>query len=328
MEGPKGTMRIVDTHADSLGDVLKGRRHLDQWTQQGQLDFPRMRSIGHTLQFLSCWVEPEYKPERALSRLLQYIDAFYQELERDGRVIPVTDRPSLARLLRTPGAIGATLSVEGAEALGTDPRVLRVLWRLGVRLLSLTWNERNALADGAGEDPGGGGISRAGREIVREMNRIGMILDVSHLAETAFWDTLEISQRPVIASHSNCRSLASHRRNLSDAQIRALAQQQGIQGITFVRDFLGPRKNLADVVAHVLHHLAIIGDDQHLGIGSDFDGVEDPVPGLEDVTRLPAFAEALASAGLGDQTIARILGDNYLDFLGRAWGGTTEEGVS
>lgn len=328
MQGPKGIIRIVDTHADSLGDVLKGRRHLDQWAQAGQLDFPRMRSIGHTLQFLSCWVEPEYKPERALPRLLQYIDAYDQELKRDGQVIPVTDQSSLSKLLRTPEAIGVVLSVEGAEALGTDTRLLRVLWRLGVRLLSLTWNERNALADGAGEDPGGGGVSRAGREMIREMNRIGMILDVSHLAETAFWDALEISQQPVIASHSNCRSLASHRRNLSNAQILALSRQQGIQSITFVRDFLGPRQDLAGVVAHVLHHLDIVGDDQHLGIGSDFDGVEDPVPGLEDVTRLPAFAEALAAAGLGDATIARILGHNYLEFLGRVWSGTDEEGVS
>lgn len=319
MEWHHRNIPVVDTHADSLGAVLKGTRTLEQASSQGQLDFPRMRQGGHTLQFLSCWVEPEYKPERALLRLLTYVDAFYQALARDPAVFHVTGRDSLNRLLENPDGIGAVISVEGAEGVGTSPEVVRILWRLGVRLMSLTWNERNALADGAGEEPGGGGLSRAGRRIIQEMNTVGMIVDVSHIAEAGFWDVLEASSTAPIASHSNCKAVHAHRRNLSDAQIRALAGKGGIQGITFVRGFLGGDANLATVVDHVLHHLEVVGDDQHVGLGSDFDGVEDPVPGLEDVTRLPALAEALADRGLSDETVARVLGGNYLAFLTAFW---------
>ncbi len=310
----------VDTHADSLGAVLEGRRRLHDAALEGQLDLGRMRQVGHTLQFFSCFVEPEYKPERSLSRLLTYIDAFYREFEPEPHAHVITDLASLDRLLGDPGAVGGALSVEGAEALGTDPARLRILWRLGVRLLSFTWNQRNDLADGAGEDPGGGGLSRAGRDMVRAMNDLHMILDVSHLAEAGFWDVLEVTAEPPIASHSNCRALADHRRNLSDAQIRALADRGGVQGIAFVTDFLGGARDLTRVGDHVIHHLEVVGNDRHVGLGSDFDGVPEPVVGLEDITRLPDLFEHLAQRGLSDATIARLAGQNYVEFLRAAWG--------
>ncbi|AUW93766.1 peptidase M19 [Sulfobacillus thermotolerans] len=310
---------VVDTHADSLLDALKGKRHLYEHSHEGQLDFPRMVEGGHRLQFLSCWVEPEYKPERALPRLLSFVDQFDQEvLGAGGMVVPVVDDRSLLAAL-SPGKIGVVMSMEGAEAVGTDPRMVRIMHRLGFRLMSLTWNERNALADGAGEDPGGGGLSVAGRRIVQEMNRVGIVLDVSHLSHAAFWDALETSERPVIASHSNCRTLADHRRNLTDAQIIALAKANGIQGLTFVRDFLGGQEDVERVVDHACLHLDLVGDDHHLGLGSDFDGVEHPVDGLEDVTRLTHLADRMSARGLADDTIRRIFGMNYVEFFTREW---------
>ncbi len=312
-------MPVVDTHADSLGAVLRQERHLYERSDEGQLDFPRMLEGGHTLQFFSLWVEPDYKPERALARLLQYIDAFWLEIGSHPDLIqPVSDWPSLEAVLKS-GKIGGVPSIEGAEGVGTDPAVVRLLHRLGVRLMSLTWNERNALADGAGEEPGGGGVSRAGRAIIQEMNRVNMIVDVSHIAEAGFWDVLEISERPVIASHSNCRELAPHRRNLSDAQIRALAQQGGVQGITFVRPFLGGREDLDRVIDHMAHATDAVGSDQHVGLGSDFDGVDKAVTGLEDVTMLPRLAERMSARNFSDETIQRVLGYNYIEFLKKTW---------
>src|SRR5579875_3644921 len=213
MEWRGQLLHTVDTHADSLGAAVRGHRHVTERSEEGQLDLPRMREVGHTLQFFSCFVEPEYKPERALARLIQYIDTFWEEVGRDPETVVVTGRKSLERLLATPGAVGGAISVEGAEVLATDVFRLRILWRLGVRLLSLTSHQRNALADGAGEAPGGGGLSRAGREMVRAMNRMGMILDVSHIAEQGFWDIMEVAEKAPIASHSNCRALCEHRRN-------------------------------------------------------------------------------------------------------------------
>lgn len=310
---------VIDTHADSLGSVLAGTRHLYDETGAGQLDFPRMAKAGHTVQFFSLWVEPEHKPERALARLLHYVDAFWDEVGTHGEwIVPVMDRATLERVV-TEGLMGGVMSIEGAEGVGVDPAMVRILYRLGVRLMSLTWNQRNALADGAGEDPGGGGLSRDGRRIIHEMNRCRMVVDVSHLAEAGFWDVLEISSAPVIASHSNCRALAPHRRNLSDGQIRALASQGGVQGITFVRDFLQGTENLDRVVDHIWHSVNVVGDDRHTALGSDFDGVETPVDGLEDVTQLPRLAEALSLRGFSDESVGRILGYNYYDFFSDAW---------
>jgi membrane dipeptidase len=318
MSAPSPRWFVIDAHADSLGAVLAGHRHLAEARSAGQLDFHRMRQAGYGIQFFSCWVEPEYKPERALARLLQYIDAFFAELAAAPDVQPITNWQQVQDV-RQQRQLGAVLSVEGAEAVGTDPAMVRILHRLGVRLMSLTWNQRNQLADGAGEDPGGGGISRAGRAIVHEMNRVGMIVDVSHLAEAGFWDVLEISRQPVMASHSNCRRLTPHPRNLSDAQIRALAAQGGMQGITYVNAFLEPAPGIDRVVDHILHALDVVGNDQHVGLGSDFDGVDEPVPGLEDVSRVPALADRLSARGVRDETIRRIFADNFLDFLKRAW---------
>lgn len=312
-------MMTVDTHADSLGDVLRGVRRLGEYSTTGQLDFPRMEQAGATIQFLSCWVEADYKPERALQRQLQYLEAFWQEVEQNPhKVRAVLDSTSWQEVVSS-GGLGVIPSIEGAEAVGTDPALVRLLYRLGVRLMSLTWNQRNALADGAGEDPGAGGVSRAGREIVREMNRVGIVVDVSHLAEAGFWDVLEISQYPVIASHSNCRALAPHRRNLSDGQIQALARHGGVQGITFVRPFLGGKADLDRVIDHIEHVMQVTGSDRHVGLGSDFDGVEDPVPGLEDVTHLPNLANRMSQRGIVDDSIRRIFGLNYQDFFLHAW---------
>lgn len=310
---------VVDTHADSLGSVLAGTRHLYDRSDQGQLDFPRMAEAGYTLQFFSLFVEPEYKPERALGRLLQYVDAFWQEIGSHPEwIVPVLSLQDLHDLLRQK-KMGGIMSVEGAEALGTDPALVRILHRLGIRLMSLTWNQRNALADGAGEDPGGGGLSRAGRAIIQEMNRVGIVADVSHIAEAGFWDVLECSAKPVIASHSNCRALAPHRRNLSDAQVRALAESGGVQGITYVRDFLQGGEDVERVVDHIMHALDVVGNDRHTALGSDFDGVEVPVAGLEDATGLGNLADVLSARGLADESIGRIFGYNYLDFLEKAW---------
>lgn len=327
MEWHGRALAVVDTHADSLGAVLAGERSLSASDDppRGQVDIPRLLAAGVTLQFFSCWVESRYKPEQALSRLLQYIDVFYAAVAADPRVVHVGGRDSLSHLEASgPPRVGAVLSVEGAEALGTDPAILRVLWRLGVRLLSLTWNQRNALADGAGEDPGGGGLSRAGRAMVEEMNRLHMVVDVSHLAAQGFWDVLAVSAAPPMASHSNCRALKAHPRNLSDGQIRALARAGGVQGITFVPDFLGGRRDRERVADHVLHHLAVVGDDRHVGIGSDFDGVPEPVAGLEEVTRWPRLLDTLSHRGLSDDTISRIAGGNSLALFRDCWEGVGE----
>jgi membrane dipeptidase len=312
---------VADAHADCLGDVVAGRRRLGDGGPGGQVDFPRLRQGGVRLQVLSLWVEPDYKPQRALGRLLTYLHWAFRELDANPEVRLVTDLGALEAVWGESG-LGVMLAVEGAEAVGEEVDRVEVLARLGVRMLSLTWNQRNALADGAGEDPGGGGLSRLGRAVVRRMNQLGMAVDVSHLSQAAFWDVWAVSTHPPIASHANCGRLAPHPRNLTDRQIRALGDGGGVMGITFVRPFLGGAADLARVGDHILHALSVMGHDRGVGLGSDFDGVENPVPGLEDCARLPDLADHLLGRGLSTTTVGRVMGENWVSFFRALWTST------
>lgn len=312
---------VVDGHVDSILDVLAGKRRLVQRSQHGHVDFPRLREGGVDVQVFAHYVEPEHKPERALRRVLVQLDAFFREAEESGgQVVVVRGRRELDRALAE-GRLAAVVGIEGGEVLQGSLEVLRMLFRLGVRLLGLTWNQRNDLADGAGEARANGGLTRLGVQVVREMNRLGMVVDVSHLAERSFWDVLEVSEHPVVASHSCARALCDHPRNLSDRQLRALAEQGGVMGINFYPLFLAERPDtvtLQRVVDHIDHVVQLVGPD-HVGLGSDFDGIDRTPAGLEDVTRLPALTAELERRGYDPQSIRKILGENFLRVFRQVW---------
>ena len=212
------------------------------------------------------------------------------------------------------GKVAAMLSIEGGEAVEADLGVLRMLHRLGVRAMTLTWNGRNQIADGAAEARTKGGLTNFGVELVGEMNRIGMVVDVSHISDAGFFDVIETTTKPIIASHSNCRALCNHRRNLTDEMIKALADKGGVMGMNFAPDFIDGRKEnatLERLLDHVGHVVKIAGVD-HVGLGSDFDGIETTPKGLEDVARMPYLTEGLIKKGYKEDYILKILGENFL----------------
>jgi membrane dipeptidase len=183
--------------------------------------------------------------------------------------------------------------------------------------IGLTWNERNMIADGVGEERTGGGLTNFGVEVVKEMNNCGIIVDVSHLSEKGFWDVLEVSRHPIIASHSNSKTICDHKRNLTDEQIRALAKNGGVMGMNYAPNFVtedGADADIAAVLRHVEHICALVGDD-HVGLGSDYDGIGATPRGLEDVTCAPAVTEALLRAGYSEETVGKILGQNFLRII-------------
>lgn len=312
---------VVDAHADSVLDVVAGRRRLTRRSPRGHVDFPRLREGGVDVQVFAHWVEPEHKPDRALRRLLVLLDAFLAEVDAaGGTVVVVRSRSDLDAALAA-RRLAAVIGVEGGEVLHGSLEVLRILFRLGVRVLGLTWNDRNELADGVGEGQAAGGLTRLGVRVVQEMNRLGMVVDVAHLAERGFWDVLEASTRPVIASHAGCRALCDHPRNLSDAQLRGLAQHGGVVGICFYPDFLVPKREeatLRHVADHIDHAVQVAGPD-HVGLGSDFDGIDRTPAGLEDVTRLPALTAELERRGYDEATLRKILGENFLRVFRQTW---------
>ncbi|MEW6044882.1 MAG: dipeptidase [Bacillota bacterium] len=303
---------VFDAHADTIAiDVVEGRRHLTDRGRGGHVDLDRLRSGGVTIQVFTLFVPPAVPiPYNAL-RALAILDALHAEVERAPDAFVWVREASHLDEARRLDRTGIVVSLEGCEVLAGQLSMLRTFYRLGVRAAGLTWNVANELADGVGEARGAG-LTGFGREVVAEMNRLGMVVDVSHLSEAGFWQVLELSRHPVIASHSNARALCDHVRNLTDAQIRALAQKGGVMGINFFPGFLvaeGPAR-LSDVVRHIDYVVQLAGPD-HVGLGSDFDGISRVPEGLEDPSRLPALTEELVRRGYDDDTIRKVLGGNF-----------------
>jgi membrane dipeptidase len=307
-------MFVMDAHCDTLMDIVEGRRRLADKDKGGQLDLPRMIEAGVSAQIFAIYVSKEYLPGGGARRALQFVDAFYREIEDNSDKLIFATTGSDVDEAREEGKIAALLSIEGGEALDGRIELLRIFYRLGVRLMTLTWSLRNELADGAFEERTGGGLTRFGVEVVEEMDRLGMVVDVSHLSEAGFWDVVEVSKRPIIASHSNSKSLCSHPRNLTDDQAKAIAKKGGVIGVNFAGYFLGEgRRSLTGVIDHI-DHLCTVVSPEHVGLGSDFDGLpfEQLPDELKDVSGLPKIAEGLAARGYSEQVIKGIMGENLL----------------
>lgn len=303
---------VLDGHCDTLLDCLRSGRTLGQRSAKGHLDLPRMKEGGVDCQLFACYIGPEFKPDRGLKRALQMIDKFYTEIRAAGDLAVVARNHAEIVAAAEAGKIAAVLTIEGGECLDTDVSNVRIMKELGVLAIGLTWNERNMIADGVGEERTGGGLTNFGVEVVKEMNRAGILVDVSHLSEAGFWDVIEVSRKPVIASHSNAKAVCNHRRNLTDEQLLALAKNGGVTGMNFAKDFVAEKDaDLSGVVRHIEHICALVGPD-HVGLGSDFDGISEGPTGLEDVTRMPAITAELARLGYPEAGIRKILGGNFL----------------
>lgn len=313
----------MDAHIDTLLEIMvpparpikvPTPRKFGERSSKGHVDLPRLLESGVDLQIFAVYIQPEYKIERALHRALQVIDRFYKELHDHEDKMMLFTKVSDVREAEKHGKIAAMLSIEGGEAVEADLGILRMLHRLGLRAMTLTWNERNQIADGAGEGRTKGGLTNFGVELVKEMNNIGMVVDVSHLSDPGFFDVIETTTKPVIASHSNCRAICNHRRNLTDDMIKILADNGGVMGMNFSAAFVDENKEKATlerVLDHVGHIVKVASVD-HVGIGSDFDGIENTPKGLEDVTRMPYLTEGLLKRGYKEDDIRKILGENFL----------------
>jgi membrane dipeptidase len=270
--------------------------------------------VGIGIQFFALFPERIYYPGRCLQQVLRLLDFALESFREDAGVMVIRTRGDLQHCLAAK-SLGAVLTVEGGEALEGEIRILRVLYRLGVRGLGLTWNHRNELADGVAERETGGGLTSLGRQVVQEMNGLGMLIDVSHLSESGFWDAIEFSNAPLIASHSNCSAIWNHRRNLTDEQIRAIAEKRGVVGINLVPQFVGAEgADLSAVIEHIDHVCSLVGDE-YVGFGFDLDGTERLVCGVRDATGLPALVAGLRARGYSEESLARICGGNCLRVL-------------
>lgn len=305
---------IVDMHCDTLSVAFRNKRSLAIESQEGHADIPRLKRGGVGLQFFALF-GVDSNSFNALLFTLQLLDYFWEEYNKNHDMIePILSGEDIDRCLES-GKIGAFLVIEGGEALNGSIEVLRIFYRLGIRGLGLTWNYRNEIADGVGESRTLGGLTTFGTEVVKEMNRLGMLIDVSHISERGFWDVLELTDSPVIASHSNCRSIWEHPRNLTDDQIKAIAKKKGVIGLNFMPEFLGPPgAGLNSLLKHIDHICSLVGDD-YLGFGSDFDGIKSSIPEIPDAAHFSIIIEALQKHGFNECTIRKICSENCIRVL-------------
>ena len=230
---------VVDLHIDTPQRLLDEGFDLAPRDAKGHIDLPRMKEGGLDAGFMSIYVDMRaYQGEAATKRALQLIDTVYEQAQRHPDQLAVATSAEDVRRAHKEGKVALLMGMEGGTPIANDLRLLRNFHRLGVRYMTLTHSLHNDWADSSGEKPKHNGLTDFGKDVVREMNRLGMLVDVSHVSDKAFWDALEVSQAPIIASHSSCRALADHPRNMTDEMIKAMAAKGGVIHITYVRGFI------------------------------------------------------------------------------------------
>lgn len=307
-------MKVTDLHVDVISKLLE---HPEvKWGDGVPGDVfdatpNRLAAGGIGLQVFALYL-PDALPHEP-ETLFRAAELFWSEVLTKPNVKLVRNAADLSAAQRD-NKLGAILSLEGADGLQGKLWALRLLHRLGVRLLGPTWNHANWACDGAME-PRGGGLTRAGRQLVAECGRLGILLDVSHLSERGFWDVAETSARPIFASHSNVRAYKEHPRNLRDDQIAALVRGDGLVGITFVPWFLTASEpaTIDDVLRHV-EYVCAMGGGANVAFGSDFDGIDRHPQGLRTPADYPKLIEALLQR-YPEPLVRGFAGENAIRFF-------------
>ena len=311
-------MFICDCHCDTLTELYNKNASL--YENEQHFDLKRQIALGGGLQFCAIYVPTEvFRYQGGLRYTLCLLDKYNQEIkklhENGIDVLQVRTAEDAGNVLKHKAA--TLLAIEEGGAIDGSLEALRCLYELGVRAMTLTWSNRNDIADGINEEATGSGLTLFGKQVVAEMNRLGMLVDVSHISTAGFWSVIETSTKPIIATHSNAKSLCSHPRNLNDEQIKALAQNGGLAGITFAGQFLEEdwrNACIESVYKHIDYMLNLIGNDDHIGFGSDFDGISHPPYNIQGVQDYKPLIEYL-SKYYSDETINKITHQNVINLL-------------
>lgn len=355
---------IMDTHADTPQMLLDDNYDLADPNSPYMLSIPKMRAGHLGAEFFSIWVDVDWPPQDLIHRATDLIDAVDEQLALHSDALGAARTADDVVRIHRQGKIAILMGLEGGHILESDPRALDIFYRLGIRYMTLTHTKNNSLGDSSSSQPQWNGLSSFGRQIVERMNRLGMMVDISHVSDKTFYDAVAASRAPVIASHSSCRALCDAPRNMTDDMIRALAKNGGVMDINFYAAFLdngfrqareaissridaavaaarqerarqGKRLSYAEetaiqerleaglpkpslsVIADHIDHAVKVGGIDHVGLGSDFDGVDAVPKGMEDVSKLPALVRELARRGYSEADLEKILGGNVLRVMRR-----------
>ena len=312
---------VFDLHCDTalamLGMELvqsKGLRKNDC-----HIDLERASKLAGYAQCFACFTTPWEENRNGLTvhdMFEREMVAVLSEVEKNSDLIALAFSPKDVQANLAKGKMSAILTIEGPAGFGFDPALLEDLYKIGFRITSLTWNEKNPLA---GSNKTGGGLTDLGREYFHEAQRLGMLIDVSHLSDEAFWDMMKITQAPIIATHSNSRALCDISRNLSDDMFRAICETGGVAGINLYAAFLGEKDvDLDRVCDHIFHYMELDPTGKHIALGGDLDGCDALPAGFTGIDSYNALAEQLSRRGLDENTIMDIYWNNARGVMERA----------
>ena len=344
---------VIDTHIDVTPKLQTNWKFTEEH-KEGHIDLPRMKKGGLNALFFSIYMSGTVTGPKAVNDSIERIAAVYRLAEQLPDQVALCVTADQVRKAHKQGKIAALMGMEGGHMINNSLAVLRMYAELGVRYLTLTHSVNTDWADSSGDQPKHNGLTDFGKDVVRELNRLGVMVDISHVADKTFWDALEISKAPMIASHSSCRAISGHGRNMTDPMIKALAAKGGVIQINYLDQFIdndlylysqksqslmrelqqkypgrengdkrreevakqfGPAPKASwERIVDHVDHAVKLVGVEHVGLGSDFDGGSMP-QGMEDCTQLPKITEALMRKGYSAADMRKILGENTLRVL-------------
>jgi membrane dipeptidase len=346
----------VDTHADTPTEFLKEPYDLGVTNKRGMFDYPRMKAGGLDAEFFAAYVPAKYANKGAAAFCMTIMETIHEMADRYPAWVRFATSTSEIRGAVKDGKRAILIGIEGGHAIEDSLEILRAFYRFGARYMTLTHTNSNNWADSSGDAAKHDGLTPFGKTVVLEMNRLGMLVDISHVSDKTFWDTIETTKAPIIASHSSARALANVPRNMTDDMLRAMTKNGGVVMVNFYPVFLSdevavaskerekklapqiaelkakdpaegavyeagvnklyaenplPRVSYTRIVDHIDHVVKVAGID-HVGLGSDFDGIPSTPAGMEDVSKLPAIRAELKRRGYSEADIRKIMGENFM----------------
>ena len=306
-------MSIIDFHCDTIMKLMDKKRGLILKENNLNVDICKLQKAKSLAQFFALFIELDTVTD-PLEHCLLMVDKFYEEIEKNSTDIALaTNYKELIDNINK-GVISAFLTIEEGGALKGKIEQLRNFYRLGVRLITLTWNFPNEIGfPNINEKDRNKGLSRFGLEVVSEMNTLGMIIDVSHLSDGGFYDVAKHSKKPFVASHSNARVISNHPRNLTDDMIKILSEKGGIMGINFEKHFLGHNElsRVEDMISHITH-IKNIGGIDCISIGTDFDGISNLGLEIKNIGEIEKLSIALNKNNFSEEEIEKIFYKNAI----------------
>ena len=354
---------VVDSHCDTPSMLLENL-DLGKRLDRGHLDFVRMKEGGLDVAFFAAYTSNNISPDASTRRAMELISRTYDAIEQNKDKVALALTVEEIRENKKKGLMSICLGMENGSPIQKDLSMLRMFYRFGVRYMTLTHGGNNDICDSCTPKvKRWNGVSPFGIEVIAEMNRLGMVIDVSHISDEAFYDVLKYSKKPIVATHSCCRTLSDHPRNMTDQMIKDLAAAGGVLQINYYPVFLDanvktdafnqicdefdeaqsafrneflysetkekadeylqayvdvekrlkafPKPSYKLIVDHIDYAVSLVGT-KHVGLGSDFDGIEFPPQGLEDVSKLGVITKELCERGYSEEDIKLILGENFL----------------